>query len=175
MIIQDPSTSRGAQVDDLGRIYSLADARTAAVRASIDGDFVVFYSTYSATAGDEVFSFYNTDHHAFYVERILIATDTAGSFTLAPYTGSAAGTSLTAQCSNLGHLPQHVYDARGNAAVTGTTPGAAFCTVQLPANGSIILPISGELIVGNAQKFLITTNVTAVIAVSVMGFWTEVY
>lgn len=176
MIIQDPSTSRAVAVDQLGRIYSLADARTAAVRASIDGDFAILYSTYSATAADEVFAFKSTDEHAFYVERITIATDTAGSFTLAQCTGTAAGTALTATNPRLGHAIDHQYSAYGNAAVTGLTPGVPpFITIQLPANGTIILPIAGELIVGNGQQFCVTTNVTAVVHVSVMGFWAEIY
>jgi hypothetical protein len=176
MIIQDPATSRGANVDALGRIYSLADARTAAVRASIDGDFAIFYSTYSATAADEIFYFLSNDEHSFYVERIVIATDTAGSFTLAECSGTAAGTGITGTNPRLGHSIDHQYSAFGNAAVTGLTPGVPpFITVQLPANGSVILPISGELIVGNGQDFCITTNVTAVVHVSVMGFWASVY
>lgn len=174
MIITDAATSRAAQVDDLGRVYALADVRSAGVRASLDGNFANFYSAYSATAADEIFSFMNTDEHTFYLHRVILATDTAGSFSIGPATGTAAGTPVIPTNPRLGYPNVHQFLAYGNAAVTGLTP-SIMATFASPANGTIIMPVSGELILGNGQQFSITTNVSAAVQVAVQGFWTEVY
>jgi len=175
MIIQDPATSQGAAVDALGRVYSIADVRSAGVRASIDGDFANFYSAYSATAAEEIVSFRNDSDVPFYLHRVILATDTAGSFSIGPATGTAAGTPLVPTNPRLGYVVLNQFAAFGNAAVTGLTPGTIMATFQLPANGTAIMPVSGELIVGNGQQFSITTNVTAAVTVAVQGFWAEVY
>lgn len=173
MIIQDPGTNHAARVDDLGRVYSLADVRTAGVRAAIDGNFVNFYSAYSATAGQEIISFQNDDEHTFYLHRVILATDTAGSFSIGPATGTPGGTPLVPTNPRLGYAVLHQYTSYGNASVTGLTPGVIMATFAAPANSTIIMPVSGELIVGNGQQFSITTNVTAAIQVTVQGYWTE--
>lgn len=173
MIIQDPASSQGAHVDDFGRLSVLADTRPLITRLAHDGKALSIHSTYSATAADEILSFRNDDQLEFHVTSILLGTDTAGSFTVALATGTPAGTVLTGVSLNQGRLLTNQFTAYGNAAVTGLTPGIALAQPFMPANSSFLLAPSGVLILGNGNQICITTNVTAVVAATLYGYWEE--
>ena len=173
MIIHDPRNGQTAFVDEDGRLSVLADMRPNIARAALEGEAVVFHSTYSATAADEVLGFQNNDTKRFFVESIFLGTDTAGSLTVAVSTGTLAGTPLIALSLNRDAAIANLYSAFGNAAVTGLTPGAALGQVFLPASGSGGIGFASSLILGTGDQICVTTNVTAILSCSLYGYWSE--
>jgi hypothetical protein len=174
MIIQDPATGTGAKVDTLQRLIVLADQRPAISRAAEEGLAVVIHSTYSATTGQQVLQFKNNDPLAFNVSSIQVASAVAGSFVLAVCTGTAAGTAATKTNLKLGTTTTKLYDAFGNASVTGLTPGAALWQVYVPASGSALYAFGASIIIGNGLQVCVTANITGAISVEMYGFWATV-
>lgn len=173
MIIQDPQTSRGAVVDGVGRLNVLADIRPAIVRAGASYESIVLHSTYSATAAQEVLGFENNDSVPFYVESILLGTDTAGSLTIATSVGTLGGTQIFGLPLHRGGAISRLYTAFGNASVTGLTPGLALGQVFLGASQSGGVGFASALILPNGAQICVTTNVTAVVSATLYGYWAE--
>lgn len=112
-----------AHVDSSGRLVVRADSETDMNHAMGIGLGYIFHSTYSATAGDEIFFLQNTgaDIH---IHRISVSTAASGVVDILRQTsGTAAGTTITGKNGIFGRPIMPDVTAFGDASVTGSVDG----------------------------------------------------
>lgn len=142
--------------------------------ASDLGDAAFFYSSYSATAADEIISIKNGESaKQLHLTRMLITATGEALFTIFEVTsGTAAGTTLTYQNPNLDSGTINSGTFFGNAAVTGSLSGNTLFTVGVSAASvQADIFLEGAVILANGDEIAITCDGSVTPYLTVIGFW----
>jgi len=128
--------------------------------ASEKGDAAYFYSTYSASTGEEVISIKNGEaDKSLRITRIIFGCDANCRFDVFEVTsGTAAGTTLTYQNPNLDSGTVHSGTFFGNASVTGSLSGNILSSIFCLANTTTQVFIEGSLQLSNGDEIAITVT-----------------
>ena len=175
ILIQDGTgTGTLAKVTTDNRIRTDGISEGPLEHASNLGDGAFFYSTYSATAADEILSIKNGESEKeLHITRMLITATDEALFTVFEVTsGTASGTTLTYQNPNLDSGTQNNGTFFGNAAVTGSLSGNTLFTVGVSAASvQTDIFLEGALILANGDEIAITCDGTVTPYLTVIGFW----
>jgi hypothetical protein len=177
MIIQDPRTGRGADVDSSGNLKVNAVITPNYSHQSMDHSLLyTWMSNYSPGGAETVIYVKNLDpNKPMRHNRIMLSSAVNQLWTIIRVTGGTpAGTIVTPQNMNFASAQTPLCSALGNAAVTGSVVGTpifrfyslAYTPVQLLLEGSIIVPYN--------EAIAITCSLTGTIAVDIEGYFEEV-
>lgn len=171
MIIQDPQTGRAASVNEENQleVSAVLSAENIDIQAALDGNLAFLATAGAAGAGEEWLYVKNDDPLDCVLERILVSADAATHIEFATCTGTAAGTDLNPVPGKLSVPLARSVEAKGNAAVTGLTPGDVFWEVELAVGVPQIFDL--DLILGQNDDFCVTVVDAASVAISVVLRW----
>jgi len=139
--------------------------------ATRQGTVSHYFSTYAATAADEVIYLKNNETTATFsiIGFELNSTiDTVWDIFMQT-SGDATGTNITSSdtiSDGSGNVT-----AKGNAAVTGTVVGKTICRTASLADTSKTLPVNGCILLEPGDAIAITTDATGTINVTIVGRW----
>jgi hypothetical protein len=178
MIIRDGDTNRAADVNADGELAVALGSSTVVLTAVVADAFAAaavlsraaFYvSSYLASVGDAVFYFLNSTAEDAHLERLILSCAAPTIFQIVAVSGTAAGTDITPTPGKVGGSITPTATVKGNAAVTGLTPGTDILTVQVGANE----PISLDLVPLIAQNndIAVYANIDARVSVNLKVWW----
>ena len=152
-------------VDAEGRAGTRALSETDQQHAVEEGTAYIFYSTYSATGGEEVWYLKN-DGRDIHVDRIEVSTSVSGIFTVLRQTGgTAVGTLMEGRNEKLGVAILDDVTAFGSASVTGSVVGDNLVAHDLPTTVPFIFNLDG-LIIPKGQALVVRAATTGVVHVA---------
>ena len=178
MIIRDGDTNRAADVNADGELAvalgssavvlsaTVADAFAAAAAANQAAFYV---SSYLAAAGDAVFYFLNSFAGNAHIDKLILSCAAPTIFQIAVVSGTAAGTDITGTPGKLGGSITPTATVKGNAAVTGLTPGTDLLTIQVGANQPIELDLAPLLAQNN--DLAVYVNSDSRVSVNAKVWW----
>lgn len=124
----------------------------------------LFYSTYSATGGEEVWLLQN-DGTDIRIDRIIVSTSASGIFTIMRQTsGTAAGTTMNGRNGILGNPVMPDVTAFGGASVTGTVDGEALVGHDVGTSTPFIFALD-ELVIPRTEALFVRAEVSGIIHV----------
>lgn len=151
-------------VNEKSQLESFSIVESELAEAMEDGRGFIFYSTYSATGGQEVW-FLQNDGDDIHIDRIIVSTSATGIFTVMRQTGgSAAGTTMNGRNGVLGSAIMSDVTAFGNADVTGTVVGDAIAGHDIGTTTPFIFALEG-MVIPRTQALFVRAEVTGVIHV----------
>jgi hypothetical protein len=124
-------------------------------------------------ANQEIISIKNTDTtRDLVIKEIVVSSSVNQVWTLFEVTsGTATGTTITAQNLNLGSGKVASSTAFGNAEVTGSLSGNNLLYACSPAVEEVELDIMGSLILGLNDEIAITASSAGTVYATVLGFY----
>jgi hypothetical protein len=176
-LIQDGTgTGFHAKVTSENRVRTDGVSEGPLEAASDRGDAAIFFSSYSATGGDEIISIKNGEPlKNLHITRILATATGEAIFTLFEVTsGTAAGTTLTYQNPNLDSGVTNSGTFFGNASVTGSLSGntlAVFAVSGASVETEVFL--EGSLQLANGDEIAITCDGSVTPYITMLGFWKD--
>lgn len=168
--------SKEAGVDDKNRLIVKSTSEPVFQGISdVDEEAFSFYSTYAATADDQVIYIKNTHTSKhLHIQNVIVKSDVATGWTLSEVTaGIAAGTPVTAKNLNLSSGNVAQAEMLGNAAVTGITTTEVISHIGSTAGGTEFFNLRGGLIVSANDEIAIAADATGTVHVTVLAFYEE--
>ena len=134
-----------------------------------------WYSTYAATANDEIISIKNTSSSLkLIIDEIFISSSANSVFTAFKVTtGTPTGTTLTPLNLSFSAGGSAPAESFGNAAVGGTLSGSNVGAIGVAANTSEVLDTQGAVMLSEDDIISITTSATATVYCTVIGHFIE--
>lgn len=163
-----------AKVDDKKqlRVHSISESIFQDA-SDVDGQAYSFYSTYAATADDNVIYIKNihTDKHL-HIQNINVSSDVASVWALSEVTaGVAAGTTLLGKNLNLSSGNTAQATSFGNAAVTGITTIVPITAISSAAGATEFFNLRGGLIISANDEIVVDTSATGTVHITVLAFY----
>ncbi len=158
-----------AAVDSGGRLVVRADTETDMNHAMGVGLGYIFHSTYSASAGEEIFYLQNTgaDIH---VHRVVVSTSASGIFQILRQTsGTAAGTTITGKNGILGRPVMPAITAFGDASVTGSVDGEILLGHDIGTSEPFEFDTE-DLIIPDTEALVVRAVTTGIVHVTCLVF-----
>ena len=176
--IKDGLTGITAHVNSENRLTVDAAIESQLERHSEStGSAAYWYSTYSATGGEEVLYIQNTESvQKLHITRVQMSSTVLSLWTLIKVNAglTAGGTGLVYVNPNLssGVVKQH--NSFGTASVTGSIAGDTIYhgSMDEVARADVV-DFEGSLILGNTDAIAIALVTTGVIHAQVWGYWNE--
>lgn len=142
--------------------FSIVESELA--EALEDGRGFIFYSTYSATGGQEVW-FLQNDGDDIHLDRLIISTSATGIFTIMRQTsGTATGTTMNGRNGVVGSAVMPDVTALGNAEVAGCVDGDAIDGHDIGTTAPFIFALEG-MVIPRTEAIFVRAEVTGVIHV----------
>lgn len=161
-------------MSNTNRLNTSAKTASRAYYLSRDqGEAFTFTSSYSSTSGDNIIYIKNTNNDKrLYIDHIHLSAINAGLFEMFNVSGTASGTSITAQNLNLTSNKAASATSLGDAAVTGITLGGRITMARVGAIGSSDLNMENVLILGFGDAIAIRyTGTSGIVDSVVRGFY----
>lgn len=177
-VLKDGATGRTLRINPEGRAWVDAAIESQIERHSeSNGSAAYFYSTYSATGGEEIIYIQNTESEKkFHVTDVYMQSTVASLWTLIKVTAglTAGGTALTYVNPSLssGVVKQH--NSFGNASVTGSIAGTTIFAGSIDKVAQVEhKEFGGTIILGNSDAIAINLVTTGVVHAQIHGYWNE--
>ena len=175
-VIRGSDSSRGVRVSSEGRLRVQAVTEDDIEHASESGLAFTWVSEYQASGDDEIIYIQSTDSDKnLLLEMIEFSSATTTEWEVIEVTsGTAGGTTITAQNYNLSSGVVADETAFGNAAVTGTLTGNTILRIRTNANVTFSQSTKG-LILGKNDDIAITAHFlstgTATTTITITGHY----
>ena len=171
-VIKSGQNGNTANVTDEGMLSVSSVSETSLEFASKSNNKAYSWvSTYAATGGEEVLSIKNNStSDVLIIDEVVIGCSAASVFTMFEVTsGTAAGTTLTAENLNLSSGNTAPVTSYGNASVTGSLSGTSIAIDGVTAGAFQTLDLKGSLVLGQNDEVAITSSTTGTVYVTVIG------
>lgn len=156
-------------IDAEGRAHVRAVQETDLAHSIDQGLGYAFYSTYSCTGGEEVWSLQN-DGADIHVARIIVSLAASGIVTIMRKTsGTPAGTPMIGRNLTLGRPVMEDVTAFGSASVTGAVDGEELVGHDLPTSAPFIFALEG-LIIPRTECLFVRAATSGIVHVAGLAY-----
>ena len=138
-----------------------------------DGRAFVWTSTFATgTTNVEVIYIKNTStSRRLYIDSMRYSASGAAVLSVFKHTGTASGTTITAENLNFTSSNDAEATALGDSAVTAGTIGNAIAFLQVASNADSNRNWNGEIILGEGDSIIITCSTSVTVHIGVTGFY----
>lgn len=173
MQITDGKNTMG--VDDFGNALTRSITRAELNNASDQEKAFSWVSTYTTAGGNEVVAYIKNDHTTSNLEihQIIAGTAANAVFTINKVTGTAAGTTISAENLNLKSGISASATSYGNAEVTGLSLGGTLGKIRVIANYADMFDLQGAIIVPPGYAIAISNSATGAFDITVIAHYND--